>query len=135
ALVQKGQAHGLLAFAEEQPVGWLALGRRRDFAKLDRAPSLQCSDADRVWSLPCFFIHKDWRSKRVATALLKAAVQQLEQRGAEIIEGYPVKADKPLPAAFAYTGTVPLFQRAGFQIVAARPAGKQRMRRPGSRSS
>ncbi len=82
ALVLSGEAQGLLAFVQGEPVGWLALGPRREFKKLDRAPSLKCDDADEVWSLPCFFVHKDWRGQGVATALLKAALPVLKAKGA-----------------------------------------------------
>lgn len=132
ALVASGQAQGLLAWLDDEPVGWLALGPRRDFAKLDRAPSLACDDADQVHSLPCFFIKPAHRGQGVATTLLKAAVLALEQAGARVLEGYPVKPSKPgakIPAAFAHTGTLPLFAKAGFTLAAGKPTGKQRVRR------
>jgi GNAT superfamily N-acetyltransferase len=132
ALVRKGEAQGLLAFVDNEPVGWLALGPRREFKKLDRAPSLRCDDADEVWSLPCFFVHKAWRGQGVATALLKAALPALKARGAKVVEGYPVKPPEgttKLAASFAYTGTVPLFLKQGFEVVAERPQGKQRVRK------
>ena len=134
ALVQRGEAKGLLAYVgdEAAPVGWLAFGPRREFTKLDRAPSLACADADEVHSLPCFFIKPGSRGQGVATALLNAAVLELKKEGARIIEGYPVKPPRPgekIPAAFAYTGTLPLFQKAGFELVSEKPSGKQRMRR------
>jgi len=132
ALVRNGEAQGLLAFVDGKPVGWLALGPRREFKKLDRAPSLHCDDADEVWSLPCFFVHKDWRGQGVATALLKAALPVLKARGAKVVEGYPVKppvGPAKLAASFAYTGTVPLFLKQGFEVVAERPKGKQRVRK------
>ncbi len=134
ALVQSGEAQGLLAFVEGEaaPVGWLSYGARREFAKLDRAPSLKCDDADQVHSLPCFFIRPGFRGHGVATALLNAGVTSLKKAGARIIEGYPVKPPRPgekIPAAFAYTGTLPLFQKAGFVLVSEKASGKQRMRR------
>ncbi|MBW8304175.1 MAG: hypothetical protein K0M78_09580, partial [Brevundimonas sp.] len=49
--------------------------------------------------------------------------------GAETLEGYPVAADTPQAAAFVWTGTVPLFARAGFVRVDDKPSGKVRMRR------
>lgn len=131
ALVLAGKARGFLAYAGGAPVGWLAAGPRRDFPKLDRAPSLACDDADRVWALPCFFIDAKHRGQGVATRLLDAAVRELPKRGAKVLEGYPLKPARPgeaIPAAFAYTGTVPLFTRRGFSVVAPKPKGKQRAR-------
>ncbi|MEW5738506.1 MAG: GNAT family N-acetyltransferase [Myxococcota bacterium] len=132
ALVMKGKAQGFLAYVGDEPVGWLAAGRRRDFQKLDRAPSLAVDDADRVHSLPCFFVKSGFRGQGVASALLATAVKALKRDGAKVLEGYPVKPSKPggpIPAAFAWTGTVPLFEKAGFRVAQAKPTGKQRMRR------
>ncbi len=132
ALVQRAEAHGYLAYVGDRPVGWLAAGPRRDFPKLDRAPSLKCDDADQVTALPCFFVHRDFRQQGVAAALLDFATRDLAAQGARLLEAYPVKPPRPgetLPAAFAYTGTLPLFEKAGFTVVAARPKGKQRVRR------
>ncbi len=131
ALVLAGKARGFLAYVNGEPVGWLAAGPRRDFPKLDRAPSLACDDADRVWSLPCFFIDAKHRGQGVATRLLEAAARELPKRGAKVLEGYPLKPARPgepIPAAFAYTGTVPLFTKRGFRVVAPKPKGKQRAR-------
>lgn len=132
ALVERGEAQGLLAYAEGEPVGWLALGRRKEFPKLDRAPSLKCDDADRVWSLPCFFVKREHRGQGVASALLKRALEVLKARGAEVAEAYPVKAPtegQKFSVSSAYTGTVPLFLKQGFEVVGPRPQGKQRVRR------
>jgi GNAT superfamily N-acetyltransferase len=132
ALVRKDAAHGVLAYVDGEPVGWCAYGRRAEYAKLDRAQSLACNDAERVWSLPCFFIKRGWRGKGIATALLGAALELLRKRGAEIAEGYPVKPARdgaPTPAAFAWTGTRRLFDACGFEGVGNPDGGKQRVRR------
>jgi GNAT superfamily N-acetyltransferase len=130
-LVQSGAALGVLAYEGEEPVGWLSYGPRRDYPKLDRAPSLAVEDADRVWSLPCFFVKRGHRGKGVARALLDRALESLQARGVEIAEAYPVRAGPGLKAspAFAYTGVVSLFEKAGFSVAQARPQGKQRVRK------
>jgi hypothetical protein len=49
-----------------------------------------------------------------------------------LAEGYPVKPakdGKPLPAAFAWTGTRSLFAGAGFEVVGNPEGGKARVRR------
>ncbi|MCA9680095.1 MAG: GNAT family N-acetyltransferase [Kofleriaceae bacterium] len=131
ALVRADRAHGVIAYAGDEPVGWATYDRRRDLPRLDRAPSLACDDADQVWSLPCFFVKSGWRGRGVATTLLDGALAALRDRGARVVEAYPVKltGDGRMPAAFVYTGVPALFERAGFVSVAARPRGKQRYRR------
>lgn len=132
ALVSRGEAHGVLAFADGEPVGWCAYGRRPEFARLDRAPSFACDDAAKVWSLPCFYVKSGFRGQGVAGALLAGALAMMKKRGAKLAEGYPVKPAKsgaPTPAAFAWTGTRPLFAAAGFKVVGNRSGGKQRVRK------
>ena len=130
-LVRAGRAHGILAYSDGKPVGWAAFDRRRDFVRLDRAPSLACDDADKVWSLPCFFVKTGYRKQGVASALLAAAVKAVRRRRGTIIEAYPVrpgKFGKAIPASFAWTGTLPMFETADFEPVGPRDGGKQRMR-------
>jgi GNAT superfamily N-acetyltransferase len=129
ALVKAGKVHGVIAFHGGEPIGWCAYDRRVDFPRLDRSPSLKVIDADRVWSLPCFFVKAGWRNKGVASVLLAAAEKALVARGAEIAEAYPVKLAARIPAAFAYTGVPSMFEAVGFEIAEARPKGKQRYRK------
>ncbi len=131
-LVTTGKAHGILAYCDGEPVGWAAFDARPDFARLNRSPALKCQDADRVWSIPCFFVKRGYRGKGVARRLLEHAVRSLRKRGAAVVEGYPVKPredGRPVPAAFAWTGLLPMFERAGFTVVAAKERGMQRARK------
>lgn len=129
-LVKTGQSLGLLAYVAREPVGWCSFGPRNGYFKLDRAPSLMCEDSENVWSIPCFFIHKDYRGQGVGTLLLEQAVKSIKKRKGRIIEGYPVTPynyGKEIPAAFAWTGTLPMFESAGFSKV-GKQGGKQRVR-------
>lgn len=130
-LVQSGKARGVLAYVNGEPAGWCAYGPRPDFDKLNRAPSLACSDAAQVWSLPCFFIRREFRNQGLAGRLLAFALECLKAEGAMIAEGYPVRAQPgaALPAAFAWTGLHGMFEKAGFVVADARTKGKQRMRK------
>lgn len=127
-LITSGLAHGSLAFSGDEVIGWCSFDKRIDYLKLDRSPSLKCDDAENVWSMPCFFIKKEFRGKGVAAALLKHSVKTLKKQGVKIIEGYPVKLDKELPAAFVWTGTLSLFEKEGFEVVTIKK-GKQRVRK------
>ena len=132
-LVSSGKAKGVLAYAGGEPVGWCTFGPRPDFSRLNRARTLACDDADRVWSVPCFFIRRDFRRKGVATALLVKAVDVMRREGVTAIEGYPTRPSKPararsIPDAFAWTGTLPLFEKLGFTIAGNREGSKPRVR-------
>jgi len=130
-LITSGKAYGALAYFQGEPVGWCSYGPRPDYPKLDRAPSLSCDDAEKVWSIPCFFIKRGFRGKGVASALLENSLRFLKRRGVKIVEGYPVKPYKdgqPTPDAFAWTGTRSLFEKFGFEVVGNPDGGKQRVR-------
>lgn len=127
-LITSGKAHGALAFSGDEVIGWCSFDKRIDYLKLDRSPSLKCDDAENVWSIPCFFIKKEFRGKGVAAELLKHSAKTLKKQGVKIVEGYPVKLDKELPAAFVWTGTLSLFEKEGFEVVTVKK-GKQRVRK------
>jgi GNAT superfamily N-acetyltransferase len=131
--VLDGRVQGVLAYDAGVPVGWATFGPRISFARLQRSPSLVCDDAERVWSVPCFFVRRDHRGRGVARALLEAAMAEMRRRGVSLVEGYPVKpspSGAPIPAAFAYTGTRSLFEAAGFRPEPATDGySRQRVRR------
>ncbi|MGO9829557.1 MAG: GNAT family N-acetyltransferase [Myxococcaceae bacterium] len=133
ALVAKGAIQGALAFADTEPVGWVTYGPRTDFPRLVRSRGFACDDGGQVWSVPCFFIKRGFRKQGVASLLLAHAVERMRQAGAPAAEGYPVKAKpdgSPLPASHAYTGTVGMFEKAGFAFAAPSGGAKVRMRCP-----
>ena len=129
ALVQAGQVPGLLAYQGGRPVGWCAVAPREHYGRLRRSPILRPIDDQAVWSIVCFFIDRRSRHQGVATALLRAAVRFAKERGAQIIEGYPIDPQAGRPrAANVFVGTRSMFEKAGFQEVARRSSGRPIMR-------
>ena len=131
-MIQNGSARGLIAYAGGEPIGWCTFGKRTDFPRLNRARTLTCADAEEVCCVPCFYVKSGYRRKGVSTELLRAAVQVLTSEGATNIEGYPVKpatSGKNIPGAFAWTGTVPLFEKQGFELVGNPLTAKLRYRK------
>jgi len=129
--IKDGTTMAILAFDGESPVGWCTFGPRASFARLDRAPSLKCDDTEDVWSIPCFFVTSGYRKKGVATAMLNHALLAIKEKGGRIAEGYPSKPNRRgeyIPA-FSWTGTLSLFEKAGFKVAGNRDGGKVRMRK------
>ena len=116
-LVKSGAVHGVLAFAGKEPVGWCCLGPRTDFPRLETVRALPKEFDERTWSVVCFYVKAGWRAHGVASALLGEAVRIARACGARKLEGYPVKSTGkgPIPAAFAWTGVGPVFDRLGFE--------------------
>jgi GNAT superfamily N-acetyltransferase len=90
SLVGGGDEPGLLAYADEVPVGWISVGRREQFAQLMRSPQYKPSDDDHnVFAIVCFYVDPRSKGSRVASALLDAAIEWARGRGASAIEAYP----------------------------------------------
>lgn len=111
-LVRAGREPGLLVYDGTEPVGWVSLGPRAEFAALLASPQYRPREAgggDAVWSLVCFTVDKYAQRRGVAPALLHAAIDHAFAHGASALEGYPHKTD-----GANYMGSVELFERAGF---------------------
>lgn len=127
ALVHLGEAPGVLAYDQDRAVGWCSFGPREAFPRLDRSRILAPVDDRPVWSVVCFFVARPYRRRGVTAALLAGAIDFAREEGADIVEGYPVIPGK-VPYAFAYTGLLPTFIRAGFQEVLRRSETRPIMR-------
>ncbi len=118
-IVDSGVVPGLLAYAGNQPVGWIAVEPRSEYPRLARSRVLKPVDEKRVWSITCFFTRRDFRGKGVSVALLKAAIEHVRKQHGKILEGYPVEPKSgKMPAAFVYTGLASAYRQAGFREVA-----------------
>jgi GNAT superfamily N-acetyltransferase len=120
-LVDEGPEPGLLAYVDGVPAGWVAVAPRDEYPRLDRSPKLRRLDDRPVWSITCFTIDRRHRRRGVAAVLLDAAVDFAQERGAEVVEAYPIDtAGAKRSSAELYTGTLAMFERAGFEEVARR---------------
>ncbi len=67
--------------------------------------------------MSCFVVRREHRGSGVGAALLEAAVDWASQHGASVVDGHPVDTHglvgAPSPSAM-FTGTLSMFQRAGF---------------------
>jgi len=120
-LVDAGPEPGLLVYVDGVPAGWVAVAPRDEYPRLDRSPKLRRLDDRPVWSITCFTIDRRHRRRGVAAVLLDAAVDFARERGAEVVEAYPIDtAGAKRSSAELYTGTLAMFERAGFEEVARR---------------
>lgn len=122
---------GLLAYLDGRAVGWISVGPRTDYARLERSRTIRPIDDQPVWSVVCFVVSRTARGRGVAGALLEAAVTYAGDHGARIVEGYPVDpGTATLPSGAGYTGLRSTFERAGFAAVKvsdSRAAGHPRV--------
>jgi GNAT superfamily N-acetyltransferase len=93
-------------------------------------------DDEPVWSIVCLFIAKGNRGRGLSRKMIEAAVGYAKNRGASIVEAYPVEPKTtPMPAVFAYPGIASAYLAAGFREVARRSETRPIMRRRVSSSA
>jgi len=129
ALVGPECIPGILGYENGEPVGWCSVAPRADYASLNRSRVLKPVDDQPVWSIVCFFIHKNHRRQGVTVKLIEGAVQYAKEKGAKIIEAYPTRPrGKQLGPESSFMGIPRLFARAGFEKVAEPSGAKAIMR-------
>ena len=112
---------GLLAYEDGRPVGWVSLGPREEFGRIQRSRVTKPVDDLAVWAIVCFVIEKHHRGTGVGSALLEAAVEYASQHGAVAVEGYPVEPRQDrMPDIYAWMGLASMFEAAGFSEIARR---------------
>lgn len=131
ATAADGRAPGLIAYRNGEPIGWVSVGPRDDYPRLQHSRVLGPVDDRPVWSVVCFVVARSARGQGVARALLGAAVVYARDHGATLLEAYPADTGgQRVPAAHAFKGTVPMFEGAGFEVVERRQANRTSAPRP-----
>lgn len=117
-LVAEDPPPGVLAYDEDEVVGWAGVHPRADtaFARNRRIPRI---DDLEVWSLWCLRVRPGHRGRGISHGLVAGAVRFARDHGAPALEAYPVdNRGARVDLTMAYVGTVGLFETAGFVRVA-----------------
>lgn len=120
--VPDGRAPGLVAYQGGEAVGWVSVGPRSDYERLTYSRVLAPVDDTPVWSIVCFVVGRRFRGQGIAGALLEAAISYARDHGATTLEAYPAEVPEGarIDSAQVYKGTLSMFERAGFHVVARR---------------
>lgn len=100
---------GLLAYRDATPVGWVSVAPKETFRSLGGS-----ADELKVWSLTCMFVPRSLRKTGFSAELIAAAAEYAREKGAAVLEAYPVDPDSP---SYRFMGFVPAFERQGFEAV------------------
>jgi GNAT superfamily N-acetyltransferase len=125
-IVESGPPPGLLAFVDDQAVGWCQLTPRADLPWLERQWRLKTVDGVPAWSISCLYIRIEFRRKGITSALIAAALKAAKRAGAPALEAYPL--DAALTPSASGTGFATTFERAGFKTVVRRSPERPIMR-------
>ena len=113
---------GLVAYLEDQPVGWCAVEPRAAYGGLARSHRVPWDGRDEdkadqsVWAVTCFVTRAGFRRRGVTRVLAAAAVEHARSRGAGALEGYPITTTEVILEEL-HVGTVATFAAAGLQVV------------------
>ena len=119
---ESGTTSGLVAYLDNEPVGWCAIEPRTAYPGLlrnNRVPwegRAEDKADDSVWAVTCFFTRAGFRKRGVSRALARAAVEFAHEHGARAIEGYPI-ITKNVISEELHVGTEDVLADAGFTEV------------------
>jgi ribosomal protein S18 acetylase RimI-like enzyme len=113
AQIDRGEASGVLAFADERIVGWCNASPRATLPLLDRY--FPTDDPENTGSIVCYVIAPRYRGQGIARKLLDGAEKMLRDRGLRWIEAYPPKGART--DAGSYHGKLSMYLDAGFEQV------------------
>ena len=115
-------------------MGWISLGPREDFKRLEHSPVMKPVDDERVWSIVCFVVPSEFRRQGVARALLDGAIRYARKRRVKLLEAYPVDRKGELADDALWFGALAMYEKAGFEEVArrkpTRPIVRAKLGRP-----
>ena len=119
--IRSGQAHGLLALADDTVVGWCNAQSRSGFRNMRRYALVIEDPTDLIGSIMCFLVAPGYRGKGIGTALLNAACDMFRNDGLNVAEGYPPtdtsKRTWEVPwAEENYKGSLNMYLKAGFKV-------------------
>ncbi|MFC5750162.1 GNAT family N-acetyltransferase [Actinomadura rugatobispora] len=122
---------GLVCYVDGEAVGWVGVGDRSEYPRLQRSPVTKPLDDTPAWVISCLFVRRGHRRQGLQAKMIAAACDFAADHGRHTVEGFPVA---PAPgrtagADNAMTGIESAFCEAGFTEVARRKKDRPAMRR------
>jgi len=108
---------GLVAYRGAEPIGFVSLGPRHDYSRVENSKATPPVDDVAAWVIPCITVRRGHRGQGVAIAMIRAAVDYAGRRGAPAVEAHPRIGGKRVHDDFAFFGTKAMFEKAGFRQV------------------
>jgi GNAT superfamily N-acetyltransferase len=122
---ESGTTSGVVAYLDDEPVGWCAVEPRTAYAGLVRVYRVpwegrtEDKGDDSVWAVTCVFTRAGFRRRGISHALARAAVDFARERGARAIEAYPMITQPGQEISWdeIHVGSRSIFAAAGFTEV------------------
>jgi GNAT superfamily N-acetyltransferase len=153
-LVNHGRSHGILVYANGEPVGWCQYGSRQELHGRGQPEPTTAENSERVWRVTCFVVDRKHRRNGVAGLALRAALEAIRKKGGGLVEAFPVACWTHGPKGTAgavyvpgvgpvapawgsfgnvsTSGIVSMFEKEGFEAVAVCGGASLRVRSQGA---
>jgi len=128
--IAAGPPPGLIAYVDAQAAGWIRFGPRPTQQRVVHTRAIAAAtseplDDETVWCVTCFVVRKAHRGTGLTRVLLAAAIDHARERGARLIEAYPVDTSAATHRSNdLFHGTLSTFLSAGFERVSNLTAGR-----------
>ena len=110
-LVNQGAETGIIARVDGCPAGWVSVAPLETLRPMHGRVEPP-EPALNPWAIVCFFIARRFRGRGLMPRLMKEAICHARDRGASVIEAFPVERDAP---SYRFMGYVDMFENAGFR--------------------
>jgi predicted GNAT family acetyltransferase len=132
--IEAGPPPGLLAIEDEKAVGWMQIGPRADVPEWNNkgrgsAPIDAADAADPgVWAISCFFVRTRARGRGITHRLVEGGIDFARGNGARLVEACPIDVSHDSRSIGLFVGSSQVFEKAGFERIVERKAGRPLMR-------
>ena len=120
---------GLIAYAGDEPVGWVRITPRATVPRFNTIPTGRpAGEIDGVWALTCFFTARGWRGKGLMRTLAKAACRYAAENGASAVDAAPLDTTRKLVWGEGFVGIASSLAAVGFVEIERRTTSRVLMR-------
>lgn len=128
--IDAGQFHGLILYAEEAPVGWISIGPKSEFPRMQVSRMMRTQTPGNAWCITCQLIRPDYRGQYLSDVLVNKAVEYAFDCGADWVEAFPSDPGaNRLPPPFIWQGVPGPYLRNGFEVVSQPSPSRKVLRR------
>lgn len=134
ARIRRGPPPGLLAYQDDDSVGWMQIGPRADIPEWNnpRRSTTPLADGPAddpdVWAISCFFFARPARGRGLSGNFVAEGIRYARENGARLLEASPIDQAKQSKSVGLFVGSTSTFRSAGFQEVARAKPGRPLMR-------
>ncbi len=122
---------GVVCYLRGEPVGWVGIGERAEYRRMQRSPVMRPVDDVPAWVISCIYLRRGYRRRGLQAGMIEAACEFAAGYGQHTVDAYPVDpADGRLAGADnAMTGIASAYRAAGFTELGRAKADRPVMRR------